>query len=300
MKPPSPSTEAVLRRARPLLGTLVDIQVSGLPSARLTSAVERAFAAIADVQAHLSFHEPSSDLCRLNRLAARHSVQVQAPTWTVLRRALTLARISEGRFDPSIGPVLQRWGLLPGVPHCRQSEANWSAIRLLPGRRVRFLAPLTLDLGGIAKGYAVDRAVAVLRRAGVPAGLVNAGGDLRAFGAHSAPVHARHPTKPGLFFPLGELHDGALATSALTYSGKFQQGTATGALVDPRKGTVCGQNLSITVLARCAWQADALTKVVAVDPDATRPILARYGARAVILDTQGRAVWLDAPLRHVA
>lgn len=299
MKPPLPNTEAVLRRARPLLGTLVDIQVSGLPCARLTRAVERAFAVIARVQARLSFHEPSSDLSRLNRLAARRAVRVDVVTWIVLRHARALARVSKGRFDPSIAPILQRWGLLPGVPHCRP-ETNWSAIRLLPGRKVRFLAPLTLDLGGIAKGYAVDRAVAVLRRAGVPAGLVNAGGDLRAFGAKTAPVHARHPTKPGLFFPLGELRDGALATSALTYSGKIHQGTATGALVDPRHGTVCGQNLSITVIARCAWLADALTKIVAVDPDAARPILARYGARAVILDTQGRAAWLDAPLRHVA
>ncbi|MBW8781931.1 MAG: FAD:protein FMN transferase [Verrucomicrobia bacterium] len=300
MKPPLPNAEARLRRARPLLGTVVEIQVSGLAPAQLERAISRAFAAITHVQMVMSFHDPASDLSRINRLAARRAVRVDAATWTVLRHARALTRVSEGRFDPSIAPILQRWGLLPGVPHPRQPETNGSAICLLPGRRVRFLAPLTLDLGGIAKGYAVDRAVAVLRRAGVPAGLVNAGGDLRVFGNHAAPVHVRHPTKPGLFFPLGELRDGALATSALTYSGKIQQGTATGALVDPRNGTACGQNLSITVLARSAWLADALTKVVAVDPAAARPILARYGARAVILDTQGRADWLDTPLRHVA
>ncbi len=279
MKPPSPIPESALRRARPLLGTLVEIQASGLPSARLERAVEKAFAAVARVQALMSFHDPASDLSRINRLAATRTVRVHATTWTVLRHAVALARASDGLFDPSARPG-------------EISRANWRAIRLLPGHRVRFLAPLTLDLGGIAKGYAVDRAVAALRRADVPRGLVNAGGDLRVFGPSSAPVHVRHPARPGVFFPLGELHDGALATSALTYAD---------ALLDPRTGTACGHGLSITVLAPTALLADALTKVVAVDPTAARPLLARHRARAVILDTRGRAVWLDgAPLRHVA
>ena len=279
MKPPSPIPEPALRRARPLLGTFVEIQASGLPAARLERAVVKAFAAVARVQALMSFHDPASDLSRLNRLAARRAVRVDAATWTVLRHAVALARASAGRFDPSA-----RRGEI--------SHANWRAIRLLTGRRVRFLAPLTLNLGGIAKGYAVDRAVAALRRAGVPCGLVNAGGDLRVFGQNSAPVHVRHPAQPGAFFPLGQLHDGTLATSALTYAD---------ALLDPRDATVCGRGVSITVLAPNALLADALTKVVAVDPDAALPLLARHRARAVILDTQGRAVWLgDASLRHVA
>ncbi|HTJ77402.1 MAG TPA: FAD:protein FMN transferase [Rariglobus sp.] len=290
MKPPSPIPEPVLRRARPLLGTFVEIRASGLPASRLERAVEKAFAAIVRVQALMSFHEPTSDLSRLNRLAVRRAVRVDAATWTVLRQAIIMARASAGCFDPSIAPVLQRHGLLLGQPTV--SRADWHAIRLLPGRRVRFLAPLTLDLGGIAKGYAVDRAVSTLRRAGVSCGLVNAGGDLRVFGIQSAPVHVRHPSRPGAFFPLGELHEGALATSAPTY---------VNALIDPRDDTICARGISITVLAPTALLADVLTKVVAVDPAAAPRLLARHRARAVILDTQGRTVWLDAAsFRHVA
>lgn len=306
MKPPSANPEPSLRRARPLLGTFVEIQAAGLAGDRLELAVEKAFAAIARVQAALSFHDPASDLSRINRQAARRAVRVGAATWTVLRHAVALARASEGRFDPTVAPVLQRWGLLPGKA-ARQPRAslgaNWRAIRLRPGRRVRFLAPVTLDLGGIAKGYAVDRAISALRRAGVPRGLVNAGGDLRVFGADAVPVHVRHPVQPGAFFPLGELSGGALATSALTWTGKTSRdGRVIGALVDPRNKTACARDASITVLARTAWLADALTKVVAVDPAAAGPVLARHRARAVILDTCGRAVWLNAnvPLPHVA
>lgn len=269
-----------LRRARPLLGTFVEIQAAGLPADRLERAIAQAFAAVARVQALMSFHDPASDLSLLNRHADRRAIHVAAPTWTVLRQAVSLARASEGRFDPSARP---------GIP----SRIDWRAIRLLPGRRVRFLAPLTLDLGGIAKGYAVDHAVAVLRRAGVPRGIVNAGGDLRVFGDRAAPVHVRHPEKPGVFFPLGELRDGALASSALTYAD---------ALVDPRDGSVCGRGLGITVLAPTALLADALTKVVAVDPVTARPMLAHHRARAVVIDMQGHATWLadSQPLRHVA
>ncbi len=343
MKPPSlsKSPESSLRRARPLLGTLVEVQASGLaPVAQVERAVESAFAAITRVQTAMSFHDPASDLSRINRLAARRPVQVASSTWTVLRHALALALASDGRFDPTIAPVLQRWGLLPNLPNVgaalRRDDArsapapsnapssaqsrrkaaptpkptaNWQAIRLLSGRRVRFLAPITVDLGGIAKGYAVDRAIAALRRAGATSGLVNAGGDLRVFGAEAAPVHVRHPKQPGSFFTLGELHDGALATSALTFSGTTSPsgGRVIGALVDPRSGTACGHGVSITVLARTTWLADALTKVVAVDSctdptTATALLLKRYRARAVVLDTEGRAVWLNAtvPLPHVA
>jgi thiamine biosynthesis lipoprotein len=304
MKPPSrsaspePGATATLRRARPLLGTLVEIQASGLAVAQLERAVENAFAAIERVQRAMSFHDADSDLSRINRHAARRAVRVEPSTWTVLRHTVTLARASDGAFDPTIAPVLQAWGLLPGKLPCRgrgSAADDWRAIRLLPGNRVRLLAPVTLDLGGIAKGYAVDRAVAALRCSGVPQGLVNAGGDLRVFGPSPAPVHVRHPTEPGRFFSLGELHDGALATSALTW---------TRALVDPKSRTACGQGVSITVLARTAWLADALTKIVAVTPDPTtaEPLLARHRARAVVLDTQGRAVWLNAsvPLPDVA
>jgi FAD:protein FMN transferase len=307
MKPPSPSKSPEpappLRRARPLLGTLVEIQASGLSndSSRLEAAVEKAFAAIERVQAAMSFHNAASDLSRINTFAAQRAVRVEPTTWTVLRHAVAIARASNGLFDPTIAPVLQKWGMLPGKPR-RCGQANWRAIRLLTSNRVRLIAPVTLDLGGIAKGYAVDRALSALRRAGVTQGLVNAGGDLRVFGPAPAPVHVRHPTEPGRFFSLGEIHDGALATSALTWSGNTSSGHTTGALVDPRTGTACGQGVSVTVLARTAWLADALTKIVAVDPANAASLLTRHRARAVILDTCGRAVWLNAsvPLTDVA
>ena len=234
----------------------------------------------------MSFHDPASDVSRLNRCAFQRAVQVDAWTWTVLRHAGWLARASEGRFDITVAPRLQQWGLLPGAPLRRTARGNWRDLTLLPKHRVRFRAPLTIDLGGIAKGYAVDRAVAVLRRAGATTGLVNAGGDLRAFGMHAAPVQVRHPAQPGIYFQLEPLREEALATSALTFSGRRWRGKNIGALIDPRTGTSCGHGLSISVRARFAWLADALTKVVACDPVAAETLLIRCGARAQIFATE--------------
>ena len=302
---------AKLWRARPLLGTVVEIHASGLPVARLQCAVERAFAVIARVQALMSFHDSASDLSRLNREAHRHAVHVDALTWTLLRHARALTRASVGRFDPAMVPFLQRWGLLPRSPAADTLSPRprgpgrfrgMASIQLLPGHLVRFPAPLTLDLGGIAKGYAVDLAIAALRRAGVPRGVVNAGGDLRVYGDHAEPLHVRHPRRPGVFFHVGALVSEAAATSSLTFSHKIWRGHSVGALVDPRTGIACRPGISITVVARAAWLADALTKVVAIDPSGALPLLAHHRARALLLDATGRATWLGGveTTRHAA
>jgi len=337
-----PFTE--LRRARPLLGTLVEITASGVSEESLARAVARAFAAIEQVQALLSFYDQASDLARLNRAAPGEWVRVQPLSAVVLRNARALTRASGGRFDAAIAPRLQSWGLLPRMPpkkdvraasptvargHRRSSARGGSArgistrgcaaLEFAAGSRVRLTSALTLDLGGIAKGYAVDRAVAVLRRAGVKHGVVNAGGDLRVFGDEAAVVQVRHPGKPGVFFSLGAVRAGALATSALTYSTRHWRGRAVGALVDPRSGQACGHGVSITVVAGTAWLADGLTKVVASalgelgfdssafkktstttttgnEGQATKmgAVLRRYKARAVIIDAAGHATWLGA------
>ena len=301
---------AELRRARPLLGTLVEITAGGAPAPVLDRAVARAFAAIAQVQAALSFHDPASDLARLNRAVPGDWLWVQPLSWTVLWRARSLARASGGRFDAAIAPRLQTWGLLPRAESVslscpagtrrRPRFQGGGAIELRSGGWVRLPVAMTLDLGGIAKGYAVDRAVAVLRRAGVTQAVVNAGGDLRVFGAGAVPVQVRHPQTAGVFFPLGQVSDGAVASSALTYSARRWRGQTVGALVDPRTGRACGHGVSITVWASAAWLADGLTKVVAsalAEPGGMANVarlLARYRANAVVIDAGGGATWIGS------
>lgn len=272
-----------VQRARPLLGTVVAIRAQGFGD--LEAAIDAAFAASGMVQRAMSFHDAGSELSRLNRSAVREPQPVSAVTWRVLSASLALARVSEGRFDPTIAARLVHSGHLPAPIDAPEPDAaaSWRDVDLLPGRHVRFGRPLWLDFGGIAKGYAIDRAVAVLREHGVRSGIVNAGGDLRAFGEAEEAIQVRDLRDPRVARLLLQLRDGAVATSA----GYFSANAAGSALVDPRNGARLGQDVSVSVCAPRAIWADALTKVALADPDAAAPLLLRLHAQAALLDSQG-------------
>jgi thiamine biosynthesis lipoprotein len=273
-----------VQRARPLLGTVVAIRVDAA-SRETDAAIDAAFAEIERVHRAMSFHDADSELSRLNREAARTVQPVGTRLWRVLRVALALARASDGRFDPSVAARLVRSGHLPVPAHAPQPDprATWRDVELLPQRQVRFHRALWLDLGGIAKGYAVDRAVAMLRAHGAQAGVVNAGGDLRVFGATEDTVLVRDPRDPCQSRPLLRLRDGAVATSAGYFSANAQ-GTA---LIDPHADVRLGADVSVSVCAPRAIWADALTKVVLADPAAAAPLLRRLHAQAALLDRCG-------------
>src|SRR5262249_39413688 len=189
---------ADIRRARPLLGTFVEISVADASACDAEAAVEEAFAAVAKVHRLMSFHEPGSDVARLNREAGTRAVTVDPWTCAVLETALDLTRRSGGAFDVAVAPVLQELGRLPRRgPRSAPRSSGGEAFELSAGRRVRFRdRGVRIDLGGIAKGFAVDRAVDTLRARGVRCGLVNAGGDLAAFGPQPQTVHVRDPRDP--------------------------------------------------------------------------------------------------------
>lgn len=277
-------------RARPLLGTLVEIGARGASIPALDDAIERAFAAVQTIHALMSYHDPASDVSRLNRAGA-DCIAVHPHTWAVLALAREVAAASDGRFDVSIAPELVRHGYLPRHAGLAQPApgANWQHIALLPGHRVQLARPLQLDLGGIAKGYAVDCAIHVLQQAGMNAGRVNAGGDLRRFGEAAETIHVRHPHAATCLLPLCRLEDGAVATSATYYSARPRDGHTVSPLIDAATRKPCTGGRSVSVLAaRCAV-ADALTKVVYANPEAALPALRHFGAHAVVLDADAGA-----------
>src|SRR5215472_13458315 len=192
----STNRQIEIRRCRPLLGTFVEVATSGTNAASLERGINAAFVAIEKVQRLMSFHDPDSDVSRMNRDAFPKSVIVHPWTWKVLETAQHLAHESNGVFDIAIARLLASRGYLPRAECQPDSAATWRDIFLRKNCRVFFRRQLVIDLGGIAKGFAVDRAVAALRASGIKAGIVNCGGDLRVFGPISRIVHVRHPAKP--------------------------------------------------------------------------------------------------------
>jgi len=285
---PSPSSS--LRRARPLLGTLVEISASGA-SAGLQAALDAAFASIEVIDRLMSFHAPASDVSRINAAGAGCAVCVDPHTFRVLQFARELGEMSGGAFDITVADVLMRGGLLPrhaAVAFDTAAGADFRDLVLLPGDRVRWRRKGWIDLGGIAKGYAVDCAIGALRAHGVASGIVNAGGDLRFFG-EPQPVHVRHPEAPGALVPLGVFGDGAVATSSGYFSDHTgtAEGSAAEPLVDPVRRACVRWRQSVTVVAADGMTADALTKIVRLAPRAAPRILARFGAQAFVIDGRG-------------
>ena len=217
-----------VRRARPLLGTPVEIRVAGANALR---AVERAFAAIERVHRAMSTQEGSSDIARLR--AGRLSA---LDPWTrrVLARADEIGEGTAGLFD---------------------------------------CAACNHALDGIAKGFAVDRAVETLQLAGVRAGVVNAGGDLRVFGDAYEDIYVRSPDRPHMLLHIGRMRDCAVATSASQL------------LIDPRRRETPRPPPAATVIAGDCMTADALTKPCLLEPRRAPEFAARFGARALVLGT---------------
>lgn len=281
---PSPSSK--LRRARPLLGTLVDITARG-PDTVLQAALDAAFAAIERVQRLMSFHAEDSDVSCINAADAGSEVCVDAQTYCVLERAVALGELSDGVFDIATAGVLVEQGFLPrhaGVRHPAPG-ATFRDLILQAGHRVQWRRKGWIDLGGIAKGYAVDCAIAALRAHRVDSGIVNAGGDLRCFG-QAEPIHVRRPDAPATLVPLGWLHDLAIATSSGYFAGVERDGRQIDPLVDPGRQACAVWEDSISVVAADCMTADALTKVVRLAQRRAPEMLDRFNAQAVVVSAQ--------------
>jgi FAD:protein FMN transferase len=268
-----------MRRMRPLLGTYVEIGVREATCPE--SAVASGFDAVAEIQHLLSFHDPDSDLSRLNHADGRE-IELHPHSIRVLRLARTMTHLSGGLFNCTVGGALVRCGVLPDHGAGAGLDCGDATDIELRGRQARLCRDVRVTLDGIAKGYAVDCAVCAMKRRGAAAGWVNAGGDLRVFGDLTLPVQRRE--LDGRLTTLGGLRQAALATSCVrakhdaTYPAWI-----VGASHLPRHG-------AWSVLASAAWRADALTKVASLASDAERSqLVARLDGRLVAGEEGGQA-----------
>lgn len=272
-----------ISRAKPLLGTLVEISVVGLDEDAAHRAIDRGFAAVAEIHALMSFHDAASDVSRLNAHGF-FGTRVDPHTRAVLSRAQEIAEHSDGLFDVTAAAHLVSWGFLPAPASTQppESAASWRDI-VVEDDVVRFLKPLWIDLGGIAKGYAVDRAVIAMDLPPHVQAVVNAGGDLRVAGPHAEPVLLRSALIIDAV-PVVEIADGALASS----SGREHQRPFHGSFVGPhvgRGGISVGAQRFVSVAAHDCLTADALTKVVLAAGIDAEPILGHFGAIAYFYES---------------
>jgi len=275
---------APVERAELVMGTMARI---GLPPAQASArAFEAAFAALRDVDATMSLYRRDSELVRVNARAGEHPEPVDAALFALLARARELGLESDGAFDVTVLPLLRLWGAYPELPYLGAGSMTAVGIEGLRldshTHSVSFARPgMGIDLGGIAKGFALDRARAALAAAGVDRARLDLGGDLAFIGdgpqgAWRAAV--RDPDAPDR--PLGVLAVGADAS--LSTSGNYQRDfahegwRAPSHIYDPRSGRPVTRDLAVTVWSPDATTADALsTALIVLGPEGADALLAR-------------------------
>jgi thiamine biosynthesis lipoprotein len=267
-------------RCKPLLGTFVEISIDREDG---QAAINNAFKAIQYVHNLMGFHDPQSELSQINQRAHSEAVEIHPWTAQVIRIAQEVHLESDGLFNCGIGHRLVAAGLLPR--HINFSNHELGGIEdmhFLAPDLIKSSRPVCLDLGGIAKGFAVDMAVRVLISEGIASGLVNAGGDLRVFGNASLPIQVRHPERSEELINIGSLKDGAIATSSLYFAKRDSQKSH---IINPLAQNFSEVHMEIagsfSILAKECVYADALTKVLALSNNEHHPCFSRFSAQAL-------------------
>lgn len=256
-------------------------------------------AAVNEVDAQMSTWKPESDLMRLNRAPVGSWVPLPARLLDVLRLGLEIGRASGGAFDIGVGDAVTAWGFGPGAADPGRIRAAMAADRRpahdlllldVPGAHARKLAPLAIDLNGIAKGYGADRLAETLGAFGIRSALVGIDGEMRATGLRpdGEPwVVAVEAPDPGCRAPHSILafHDAAVATS-----GDYRHWAAVGGrrlshTMNPHRGMpVTEAPASVTVVARTCAEADAwATALMVLGPDAVAGHALKQGFDALFL-----------------
>jgi thiamine biosynthesis lipoprotein len=299
---PSASPPGPLVRSRPAryeatrmsMACAYAIVAYGDDASALARIVEAAFDEVDRIDRLMSHYKPDSPLSRLNRQAAAGPVAVEAELFDFIAEALRYGRESDGAFDITVGPLMKAWGFFRGGGRL-PTDAELAAARERVGfrhvvldartRTIRFDRPgVELDLGGIAKGYAVDRVVDLLRRQHVTAALVSAGGSTTfALGAppgRSAwDVDVQDPTRPARIAFTVRLRDRALSVSGSAEKSFEREGVTYSHIMDPRTGRPVPGVLSVVVLAETGTAGDALDNALFVQgAEASRAYMERIPA----------------------
>jgi thiamine biosynthesis lipoprotein len=287
-----------VHKTKYIMGTVYEIAAYDDSPARATAAIDRAFAEIVHLDGALSNFKPESDLSRLNRDGHFHAVKVPADLYRVIEESLRYSRISGGKFDISVGPLVDLWKAalrgerMPTAEEPAKARAcvGYEKIHLIPPDLVEFESTcLRIDAGSIGKGYAVDRAVEVLRANGIQNALIDAGqSSIYAMGAPPGKpaweVHLRDPS--GRVDPMVLLSENSVSTSEQTPASLLGNATA-GHIIDPENGRPLETKYAVSIVAKTATASDALaTTLLLLGPEKGKAIVKQLPEAA--------AIWISA------
>ena len=234
------------------MGTLVEIIVQESNKDLAQKAINKSFDEMSRLEKIMSSYLPDSELSKFNTLAGgEKKIRVSPDLLKVIQRGIYWGKLSNGAIDISIGPAVKLWDI-----NYKDVVIDGSSVSLKK-------SGMALNLGAIGKGYAVDQAIDVLKKMGIKSGLINAGGDLMAFGLKKAtkPWHIgiQHPRKPERIIVSLDVRDEAVATSGDYQRYFIKNKVRYHHILNPKNGWPVNQTISATVIADTVMNADALS-----------------------------------------
>ena len=262
--------ERTFRKSAFLLGTEVEITVSEKNAKKAKRAIELALKKIRDEEKNLSYYLASSELSRINQNAGKRWIEASPELFSLIKISLAYSQLTDGAFDIAF------------------SCGGYKKIILDEKRkRIKFAQKgMALDLGGIAKGYIVDRIVKFLQKEGVKEGIVNAGGDLKVFGRKSYRIAIRNPFKKNVSEVI------TVKNKAVCTSGLYERA---GHIRNPKTGKPIANPLaSVTIIAPTAMAADALaTAVMVMGRERGEKLLQKLNFSYFLIDAEGKIFLSD-------
>ncbi len=262
---------------QPTMGTLCHITISGsIPKSKLETLREKVDAELLDVNQRMSTWQSDTEISQFNHFQGVELFSVSPEFLTVVQRALNIAEITDGAFDPTVKPLVDHWGFGPDVDTEPLAEimkaVGWQKVRIEEGALVKTHSTVQLDLSAIAKGYGVDAVADVLRCNGILGFIVEIGGEIVADGLKSngqpwrVGVESPNAAQGADIFQTLELLGGAMATSGDYRNFRIREdGSRFSHLIDPTTGHPAETDVaSVSVLANSCMDADAVATALFV------------------------------------
>ncbi|HDP25443.1 MAG TPA: FAD:protein FMN transferase [Deltaproteobacteria bacterium] len=273
------------------MGTIVEIQGQGSKNA-VEAAIKKASEELIRIERIFGYQD--SLITELNSFNTIKDAEI----FTVMQQALEIHRASSGAFSLTMRPILDAWGFTGTHPYRLPTDDEFLLWKSLPGEEGIVLADdgesittaegLKVDLAGIVKGYAADRAATILRQQGVRSGLINAGGDIATFGEKTWRIGIKNPQGPGIIATI-PIKDRSIATSG-SYERFFEtHGTRYSHILDPETGWPVDHVISTTVIAATCIEADAWATALFVrGVEPLKELLEARSIQWIVIDKDGK------------
>ncbi len=315
-----PGNERLFRETRKAMYTVTTITVSAATDETARRAIDAAFLALDRIEKLMNYYSKDSEVSEINRNAGVRPVRVSPETFEVVGKSVFVAENTEGAFDITLGPVIEAWDFekktVPGKGEIneRMKRVGYRNIVLDSRQRTVFLKKggMQINLGGILKGFAADRAVDVLRKNGIRSGIVAIGGDIRAFGNRPGgepwKVGVQNPRQTGKddeILATVDLTDKAISTAGDYERYYILDGVRYHHILDPKTGYPAKGCRSVTVVAADGIAADGFdTGLFVLGPAKALSILGKLGLDGIVVDEDGKVFVTDGikgsvSLRHV-